>query len=167
MNHNSLKEIISWIATHGINAYSAKTIERDLNIQIDESFHSAHSVISKVLMDALNAAQITTNIKSPASTDDFFDLMLTFLENLSDYKADFQTLFNQKNLSFENFNLVPVVNELTQTLLNSKIETFLDKITHTLIICNILYTWINDETPDLSSTLTKINHVSQSIFVSS
>lgn len=167
MNHNSLKEIISWIATHGINAYSEKTIEHDLNIQIDESFHSAHSVISKVLMDALNAAQLTTDIKSPASTDDFFDLMLTFLENLSDYKSDFQILFNQKHLSFENFNLVPVINELTQTLLNSKIETFLDKITHTLIICNILYTWINDETPDLSSTLTKINHVSQSIFISS
>jgi len=118
-------------------------------------------------MDALNAAQLTTDIKSPASTDDFFDLMLTFLENLSDYKSDFQILFNQKNLSFENFNLVPVINELTQTLLNSKIETFLDKITHTLIICNILYTWINDATPDLSSTLTKINHVSQSIFISS
>ncbi len=167
MHHTSLKEIIHWIATHGIKAYSAQNIESDLNIPLDESLHSAHSVISKVLLDALDAAQLTTGIDSLASTDDFFDLMLTFLENLSEYKFDFQTLFNPDNLSFECFDLAPVLNELTHKILSSKIETFLDKITYTIIICNILYTWINDETPDLSSTSTKINHVSQTIFTSS
>lgn len=167
MKHSTLKEIINWIATHGIKAYSVKTIERDLNIQIDESFHNAHSVISKVLLDALNAAQLTTGIDTLASSDDFFDLMLTLLENLSDYKADLQIIFNRDNLSLESFNLVSVLNELTQTIFSSKIETFLDKFTYNIIICNILYTWISDETPDFSYTSTKINHVSQSIFISS
>ncbi|MDP3935458.1 MAG: hypothetical protein Q8Q56_00470, partial [Alphaproteobacteria bacterium] len=88
MNQNSLKEIINWIATHGIKAYSAQTVARDLNIPLDESFHSATSVISNVLLDAFNASQLTTGIDSPTTVDDFFDLMLTFLENLSDYRSD-------------------------------------------------------------------------------
>lgn len=164
MHHTSLKEIISWIATHGIKAYSVETIGRDLNIQLDESFHSAHSVISTALLDALKAAQLTTGIESPTSADDFFDVMLTFLENLTDYKADFQIIFSRDNLNFESFNLAPTLNELTQKILSSKIETFFDKLTYSIIICSILYEWMKDQTPDLAPTSDKINHISQNIF---
>lgn len=164
MHHTSLKEIIRWIATHGIQTYSVETTERDLNIQLDESFHSAHSVISTVLLGAFKSAQLTTGIESPTSADDFFDVMLTFLENLADYKADFQIIFSRDNLSFESFNLAPTLNELTQKMLSSKIETFLDKLTYSIIICSILYEWIKDKTPDLAFTSDKINHISQNIF---
>jgi hypothetical protein len=164
MHHTSLKEIISWIATYGIKAYSPETIARDLNISLDESLQSAHSAISAVLRNAFNAAQFTTGFTSPTSADEFFDVMLTFLENLSDYKTDIQRIFNQDALSFESFRLTPVLTELTHTLFASKIETFLDKLTYTIIVCNILYEWLTDSTPDLAHTSTKINNVSKNIF---
>lgn len=167
MTPDSLKKIISWIATHGIKAYSAKTIEQDLNISLDESLHSASSVISEVLHSAFNSAKLTTGIQYSKSADDFFDLLLTALENLSEYKSDFQRLFDRDNMDFKTFDLAPVLNEITHTILSSKIETFLDKITYNIIICNILYTWTSDETVDLSPTLTKINHISQTIFTPS
>lgn len=164
MHNTPLKEIISWIATHGIKAYSAETIARDLNIFVDPSFHSVTSVISIVLHDALSSAQLITGIDTPTSADDFFDIMLTVLENLSDYKANFQIIFQKDNLSFESFSLASTINGLTESLLTSKIETFLDKLTYNIIICSIFYEWLKDSTPDLSHTTTKINHISQNIF---
>lgn len=164
MHHTSLKEIISWIAIHGIKAYSPETVARDLNISLDESFHSAHSAISTVLCDAFNTAQLTTEIDSPTSADDFFEIMLTFLETLSDYKSDFELIVNRDNLSFESFSLAPTLNKLTQKLCASKIETFLDKLTYSIIVCSIFYEWLQDSTPDLAHTTTKINHASQNIF---
>jgi hypothetical protein len=164
MYHSSLKEFISWIATHGIKAYSPETVARDLNISLDASCHSAHSAISTLLCEAFTTAQLTTEIDSPTSADDFFEVMLTFLENLSDYKTDLETIFNRDSLSFKNFSLAPTLNKLTQTLFESKIETFLDNLTYNIIICSIFYEWLQDSTPDLSHSATKINHASQNIF---
>lgn len=164
MNPDTLKKIIGWIADHGMDAYSAQTARRDLNIPIDSAFDSAERVIKAALIGALNSAMIETDINTAKSPDELFDLILTFLENLDDYKTEFQTMFSYSNLTIKYISLTPILDNITSIMFKPYIKTVFDKLTYNAIMANIFYTWISDETQDLVTVLDKISHISKSIF---
>jgi hypothetical protein len=164
MTPDTLKKIIRWIATHGIDAYCAKTVCRDLDINEAFAIESAYTVVRSILMGALNSAQIETDIEIAKSPDELFDLILTFLERLNNYKAGFQAIFNRSTLSLGYIKLTSVCDEITGMLFKPYIETFFDKLTYNVIMANILYTWLTDETPDLATVSSKINHISTKLF---
>lgn len=165
MNPDTLKKIIGWIADHGMDAYSAQTARRDLNIPIDSAFDSAERVITAALIGALNSAMIETEIETAKSPDELFDLILTFLENLDDNKTEFQTMFSYSNLNIKYLSLAPILNNVTCIIFKPFVKTFFDNFTYNAIMANIFYTWISDETQDLSIVSDKINHISKSIFI--
>lgn len=164
MKLDTLKKIIGWIADHGIDAYSQNAVSRDLNISIDSAFDSVQSIIKAILIGALDSATIETDFETAKTPDDLFDLILTFLENLEGYKADFQRIFSRSNLTIKYISLTPILDNITSIMFKPYIKTVFDKLTYNAIMANILHTWINDETPDLATVLDKISHISKSIF---
>ena len=164
MNQNTLKKVIQWIAEHGIDAYCKKTIRHDLQIDEEFNLNGAHDVIRIILIDALNSAIRETGIETAKNPDELFDVVLTFLEQLNDYKPAFQKLFSRNTINLEYVKLAFVYDEITQIIFKPNIETFFDTVTYNIIMVNILYTWINDDTPDLSTVSNTINYITTQIF---
>lgn len=163
MNPETLKKIMGWIADHRLDAYSAETVSHDLDMSIDSTLDSAHAVIKTVLMNALNSGGGIRGTDTSETSDDLFDVILTFLENLNEYKTAFQRIFSPSKLSIQYINLTPIIGDVSGIVFKPYIETFLDNLTYNVIMATILHAWINDETADLSRVYDRVNHISKSI----
>jgi len=163
MDKDLLKKLIYWISNHEFSSYTSEDIARDLKIDI-ENLSTAFLVIEAILFTTLSTAQTKTNIEHPSTEDDFFELMLTFFEELSDYKVPFAKIFNVQKISPDYFSLLPIINKLVINFFHSYIQTFLDKITYNILFLKIFHVWLTDTTEDLSRTSHQINHITKIIY---
>lgn len=163
MNSDYLKKTISWLSTFGIHAYTYEIVSRDLNITLDPALINAQAVLKTALIEALNSAKLIAGIETAKTADDLFDLILTFLEELSIYHADFQIMFSTSKINVRYIELAPVLDIITSTIFSCYINTFLDKITYNILMGHIFYAWLNDHSEDLSSVSHTINHTVKNI----
>jgi hypothetical protein len=163
MDQQQLRQLVHWIAINGMNSYTPGLIAHDLNLDTSIIPPTSSSVLDKVFSNALISAKTITNIQYPKTEDELFDLTLTFFEELTLYKPDFQIIFNKNKISLDYLDFVPIVDKITTTIFYTYRHTFFDKVTYKIIFIKLFYNWINDLTQDLSHTSHQINQISKII----
>lgn len=163
MDQQLLKKLLLWISTHELSSYNSENLKRDLNIDIPP-LSTPFLVVEAILCTALTSAQAKTTLIYPSTQDELFDLILTFFEELSDYKSEFEKIFSPKTTTLEYFNFLPLIKKLVTKIFHNYIHTSLDKLTYGVIFFKLFYIWLTDNTPDFSFTSHQINRLAEIIY---
>lgn len=159
-----LNRVIHWIANHGVAAYDRIQISKELDIDTSLLPMSWVTAVEIVLTESLSNTLQTLNISTPDTTDELFDCLLTLFESLNEFKDDFKSIFSPHTMGLSHLKLLPVFQDISQSIFHSDINTFLDRTTYSLILIKLFHTWLQDNTDDLALTSHAINQLCCAVF---
>lgn len=159
MDQVSLLHILEWIVRHGGDTFDAQRVRADTGIEIPPTVTSAQSVIGYILNQAASSAVDSVGTNSAADPDDFFDLLLSFFENLNAYHPAFVEISQDLSPLSRLYMYASLVHPITKILFAPHLKTHLDHITYDAIFIKLCDTWLQDTPPNLPLSSDFINRL--------